>query len=195
MRIILIFFSFIGSDNVTVIRVEEMHLIYAEALLRAGNAAGALTYYEQSNSHHIAGAHGGLADSFRNKTNYQFMIGGQWVEHPGKIKKFKVNFLEDELTEGLEDFEIETEQYYMHYDPNIEIIATTKFDGKPFSPNNSDLILNPTWIENVVMPVAWKKRYGKGKVFYISIGHNPEEFKIHHDAWTLLTRGFKWAMK
>ena len=143
----------------------------------------------------IAGAHGGLADSFRNKTNYQFMIGGQWVEHPGKIKKFKVNFLEDELTIGLEDFEIETEQYYMHYDPNIEIIATTKFDGEPFSPNNSDLILNPTWIENVVMPVAWKKRYGKGKVFYISIGHNPEEFKIHHDAWTLLTRGFKWAMK
>ncbi len=33
-----------GSDNVTVIRVEEMHLIYAEALLRAGNASGALTY-------------------------------------------------------------------------------------------------------------------------------------------------------
>ena len=62
------------------------------------------------------------------------------MEHPGKIKKFKVNFLEDELTEGLEDFEIETEQYYMHYDPNIEIIATTKFDGEPFSPNNSDLI-------------------------------------------------------
>jgi hypothetical protein len=33
-----------GSDNVTVIRVEEMHLIYAEALLRAGDASGALTY-------------------------------------------------------------------------------------------------------------------------------------------------------
>lgn len=143
----------------------------------------------------IAGAHGGLADSFRNKTNYQFMIGGQWVEHPGKIKKFTVNFLEDELTEGLEDFEIETEQYYMHYDPSIEIIATTMFDGKPFSPNNSDLILNPTWIENVVMPVAWKKRYGLGKVFYISLGHDPDEFKVHRDAWTLLTRGFSWAME
>ena len=49
----------------------------------------------------IAGAHGGIADSFRKQTNYQFMIGGQWVEHPGKIKKFTVNFLKDELTEGL----------------------------------------------------------------------------------------------
>ncbi|MFL2591740.1 MAG: RagB/SusD family nutrient uptake outer membrane protein [Flavobacteriaceae bacterium] len=33
-----------GADNITVIRVEEMHLIYAEALLRAGNSSGALTY-------------------------------------------------------------------------------------------------------------------------------------------------------
>ena len=85
------------------------------------------------------------------------MIGGQWVEHPGKIKKFTVNFLKDELTEGLNDFEIETEQYYMHYDPNIEILATSKFDGKPFRPNNTDFLLDPTWIDGVVMPVAWKK--------------------------------------
>ena len=33
-----------GSDNITVIRVEEMHLIYAEAQLRAGNSASALQY-------------------------------------------------------------------------------------------------------------------------------------------------------
>ena len=143
----------------------------------------------------IAGAHGGIADSFRKQTNYQFMIGGQWVEHPGKIKKFTVNFLKDELTEGLNDFEIETEQYYMHYDPNIEIIATSKFDGKPFRPNNTDFLLDPTWIDGVVMPVAWKKRYGFGKVFNVSIGHDPEEFKKHPDAWKLLTRGFIWAMR
>ena len=33
-----------GSDNVTIFRVEEMHLIAAETSLRAGNAADALTY-------------------------------------------------------------------------------------------------------------------------------------------------------
>ena len=33
-----------GSDNVTIIRVEEMHLIYAEAMLWQGDAATALTY-------------------------------------------------------------------------------------------------------------------------------------------------------
>ena len=112
-----------------------------------------------------------------------------------KITKFTVNFLKDELTEVLEDFEIETEQYYMHYDPSIEIIATSKFNGKPFTPNNTDFILDPTWIDDVVMPVAWKKRYGLGRVFNMSIGHDPDEFIKHPDAWILLTRGFIWAMR
>lgn len=132
----------------------------------------------------IAGAHGGLADSFRNNTNYQFMIGGQWVEHPGGKVKFKINMLDDELTQGLDDFEIFTEQYYLHYDPNIEIIANTKFNGETFP-----------WIADVLMPVSWKKMYGKGKVFYISIGHDPDEFMMHEDGWKLLTRGFVWATR
>ena len=132
----------------------------------------------------IAGAHGGLADSFRNNTNYQFMIGGQFVKHPGGKVKFKINMLDDELTEGLDDFEIFTEQYYLHYDPNIEIIANTKFNGETFP-----------WIEDVVMPVSWKKTYGKGKVFYLSIGHDPNEFMMHEDGWKLLTRGFVWATR
>ena len=132
----------------------------------------------------IAGAHGGLADSFRNNTNYQFMIGGQFVKHPGGKVKFKINMLDDKLTEGLDDFEIFTEQYYLHYDPNIEIIANTKFNGETFP-----------WIEDVVMPVSWKKTYGKGKVFYLSIGHDPNEFMMHEDGWKLLTRGFVWASR
>ena len=132
----------------------------------------------------IAGAHGGLGDSFRNSTPYQFMIGGQWVEHPGGKVKFEVNLIDDDLTQNLNNFEIFSEQYYMHYDPNIDIIATTKFDGKTYP-----------WIEDVLMPVAWKKYYGKGKVFYISIGHDPNEFVQHQDAWELLTRGFIWSTR
>ena len=69
-------------------------------------------------------------------------------------------------------------------DPNIDVIAETKFDGK----------FNP-WIDGVVMPVAWKKKHGIGKVFYFAIGHNPMEFKQHLDAWKLLTRGFNWASR
>jgi hypothetical protein len=31
----------------------------------------------------IAGCHGGMCDSFRENTEWQFMTGGQWVAHPG----------------------------------------------------------------------------------------------------------------
>ncbi|MBL6684304.1 MAG: ThuA domain-containing protein [Flavobacteriaceae bacterium] len=132
----------------------------------------------------IAGAHGGLGDSFRDNTEYQFMIGGQWVSHPGGKVDFEVNMIEDELTKGLNDFEIYSEQWYVHYDPNIDIIATTTFSGEVFD-----------WIEGVVMPIAWKKKYDQGKVFYISVGHDPMEFKKHPDAWELMTRGFVWACR
>jgi uncharacterized protein len=110
------------------------------------------------------------------------MTGGQWVEHPGGMVNFKVEILEDEFTRGIKDFEIFSEQYYIHLDPNIEILATTKFDG-----------INYPWIKDVEMPVVWRKKYGKGKIFYISLGHNPNEFKKHEEAWKLLTRGFIWA--
>src|SRR5262249_7938524 len=33
----------------------------------------------------VAGWHGTMGDSFRNNTEYQFMVGGQWVAHPGNI--------------------------------------------------------------------------------------------------------------
>ena len=39
------------------------------------------------------------------------MIGGQWVAHPGGLV-FDIEILEDELTAGIEDFTIKTEQYY-----------------------------------------------------------------------------------
>tara|TARA_B100000161_G_C33557347_1_gene418804 strand:- start:4974 stop:5687 length:714 start_codon:yes stop_codon:yes gene_type:complete len=132
----------------------------------------------------IAGTHGGLGDSFRNNTNYQFMIGGQFVSHPGNKVKFEVEILKDELTIGVNNFEVETEQYYMHVDPNIDIIAQSRFTNHPHS-----------WIENVIMPVAWKKKYGNGKIFYISLGHDPNEFLKYEEAMTLLTRGFIWALR
>ncbi len=38
----------------------------------------------------IAGWHGGMGDSFRQAVDYQFMVGGQWVAHPGNIIDYRV---------------------------------------------------------------------------------------------------------
>jgi type 1 glutamine amidotransferase len=133
----------------------------------------------------LAGCHGGLGDSFRDDTEYQYMIGGQFVKHPGGQMQYGVTISDtaDPITSGIGDFKLKTEQYYMHIDPMIEILATTKFSGE-----------HDPWIEGVEMPVVWKKKYGKGKVFYSALGHSEDVFEIP-EAWALMTRGIEWATK
>lgn len=132
----------------------------------------------------IAGWHGGLCDAFRSHVEYQFMTGGQWVAHPGGVIGYSVNILDtgDEITAGLSDFEISSEQYYMHVDPNVKVLATTRFDGA----------IND-WIDGCVIPVTWKKNYGKGRIFYTSVGHNLEHILRVPDAMEMLKRGIRWA--
>lgn len=131
----------------------------------------------------IAGWHGGLGDSFRNNTEYQFMVGGQWVAHPGGVIDYRVNITDhkDPVTKGLTDFDMHSEQYYMQVDPNVKVLATTTFSGK-----------YADWIDGLVVPVAWKKFYGKGRVFYSSLGHVAEDYKVPQ-ALEIQKRGILWA--
>jgi len=131
----------------------------------------------------IAGWHGGLGDSFRNNTEYQFMVGGQWVAHPGGVIDYRVNITDhnDPVTKGLTDFDMHSEQYYMHVDPNVKVLATTRFTGK-----------SADWIDGAVIPVAWKKYYGRGRVFYSSLGHVADDYKVAQ-ALEIQKRGILWA--
>ncbi len=124
----------------------------------------------------LAGLHGGMCDSFRNETDWQYMTGGQWVAHPGNDgAHYSVHFdgVKSPITEGLADFEVTTEQYYMHVDPANTVLATTRFGS-------------------VVMPVVWTKSWGKGRVFYSSLGHRPDVVAME-PVITLMTRGMLWA--
>lgn len=136
----------------------------------------------------IAGCHGGMCDSFRESTDWQFMTGGQWVAHPGNDgTEYVVNVKKgaNPLTEGIEDFTVKSEQYYVHIDPAIDVLATTRFpvaDG-PHSSNGE-----------VDVPIAWTKRWGKGRVYYNSLGHHADIFEIE-GAREMMKRGFLWAAK
>ncbi len=123
----------------------------------------------------IAGLHGGMCDSFRQETEYQYMCGGQWVAHPGGIITYPVHIVDPghPLTEGIKDFAITSEQYYMHVDPADFILTTTKFG-------------------EVEMPVSWTKMWGKGRVFYSSLGHDAEVVK-QDEVLELMKRGMLWA--
>ncbi|HUC14372.1 MAG TPA: ThuA domain-containing protein [Acidimicrobiales bacterium] len=135
----------------------------------------------------LTGWHGGLCDAFRNSPDYQFMTGGQWVAHPGGAIDYEVNFMRvgaDPLIAGLEDFRLRSEQYYMHVDPSNIVLATTTFQGTEDAP----------WTKGCVMPVAWKRTYGKGRVFYSALGHEASDFDVSQ-VLELVLRGSLWASR
>ena len=133
----------------------------------------------------LGGFHGLMCDSFRKETEYQFMTGGQWVAHPGNIIDYRVNITkpDDAVMAGIGDFDYHSEQYYMHVDPAVEVLATTVFDGT-----------HADWCKGVVMPVVWKKHYGKGRVFYSSLGHTADEF-ASAPMKAIVERGLLWAAR
>jgi type 1 glutamine amidotransferase len=134
----------------------------------------------------IAGCHGGMCDSFREATEWQFMTGGQWVAHPGNdgVKyRVKIGPAKSPITEGVADFDVSSEQYYMHVDPAVKVLATTQLptaDG-PHVGNGP-----------VDMPVVWTKVFGKGRVFYNSLGHQADIVSMAL-VLELMRRGFLWA--
>lgn len=134
----------------------------------------------------IAGCHGGMCDAFRENVDWQFMTGGQWVAHPGNDGvEYVVNVKSGSspIVDGINDFKVKSEQYYVHVDPAIEVLATTRFpvvDG-PHAANGQ-----------VDVPVVWTKKWGKGRVFYNSLGHHADIFDIE-EALTIMERGFNWA--
>jgi type 1 glutamine amidotransferase len=136
----------------------------------------------------IGGCHGGMCDSFRESTEWQFMTGGQWVAHPGNdgVKyRVKIGPTRSPITEGLKDFDVSSEQYYMHVDPAVKVLATTQFptaDGPHVGNGTFD------------MPVVWTKMYGKGRVFYNSLGHQANIVESE-PCLTIMRRGFHWAAR
>ncbi|UJW77284.1 ThuA domain-containing protein [Rhizobium sp. SL42] len=133
----------------------------------------------------FAGYHGGAGDAFRECVEYQFIVGGQWVAHPGNIIDYTINITrpDDPLMQGLSDFPYRSEQYYMHVDPSNEVLATTTFNGE-----------HAWWIDGVVMPVVWKRNYGKGRVFYSALGHVAAEFQVPQMR-EIFRRGADWAAR
>lgn len=135
----------------------------------------------------IAGCHGGMCDAFRDNVLWQFITGGNWVSHPGGDGvTFDVRMVNEdhELTRDICDFQVTSEQYYLHVDPAVQVLATTDFvlDNGPHATNGV-----------VTMPVAWTKKWGKGKVYYNALGHHGDIFDIP-EAKEMMRRGFLWAM-
>ena len=132
----------------------------------------------------LVGFHG-TADAFRGNPAFHFLLGGSFTAHPGDIVEYTVHITSqsDSITSGLSDFRVRSEQYYMLVAPDNEILATTTFSARPYP-----------WIAGTIMPVAWKRSWGRGRVFYSAIGHAPEDWDLP-EAQILMQRGVTWASR
>jgi hypothetical protein len=133
----------------------------------------------------LGGHHAAMATSFRRSTDFQFLTGVQWVAHPGNIVDYRVDITrpDDPLVAGIASFNYRSEQYYLHYDPSVEILATATFTGE-----------HDAATTGIVMPVVFKRQFGQGRIFYLALGHVPEEL-THPAVRTMLERGLLWATR
>ena len=136
----------------------------------------------------LAGCHGGMCDAFRNDVVWQFMTGAQWVAHPGNDGldyRVRITDPANPLVAGIEDFDVKTEQYYLHVDPAVKVHAVCEFpvfDG-PHAANGP-----------VAMPIGFTKMWGKGRVYYNALGHHADV--IDHGApREMIRRGMLWAAR
>lgn len=135
----------------------------------------------------LAGCHGGMCDAFRANVTWQFMTGAQWVAHPGNDGvDYRVRIISNhDVVVDVADFDVSSEQYYLHVDPAVKVHAVCDFpvvEG-PHSPNGP-----------VEMPVVYTKRWGHGRVYYNALGHQANVID-HGPAAELMRRGLLWAAR
>ncbi|MEZ0089121.1 ThuA domain-containing protein [Streptacidiphilus sp. EB129] len=136
----------------------------------------------------LAGWHGGIVDSFREETGYQLLIGGQFVHHPREFTRYQVRPTaagrEHPALAGEEPFTVTTEQYYLHVDPAVLVLADTVFTDDPDVPE----------LAGTVVPVVWARTWGAGRVFVSTLGHRPADLELP-EVDRLTRRGLLWAAR
>lgn len=146
----------------------------------------------------LAGWHGGIADSYRNSSDYLQLVGGQFATHPSKHPDQcggdeSDNFLpytveltalgrEHEITAGLDDFELHTEQYWVLHDDLIDVLATTTHPVQPYHP----------WHRPITSPAVWTRHWGRGRIFVATPGHSLDVLRDENVS-RIIERGMLWA--
>jgi type 1 glutamine amidotransferase len=201
-------------DNGFEVQVEESPAVYAdEATMAATDLVvqcntmntiekdqleGLMTAVEAGTG--LAGWHGGIADSYRNSSDYLHLIGGQFACHPGKAPEERTGEQSDNyvpyrvemlpaakshpITQGIEDFDLVTEQYWVLTDDYIDVLATTTQAVRAWDP----------WTRPVTSPAVWTRQWGKGRIFVATPGHNPTVL-ADDNVRTIIERGLLWAAR
>lgn len=138
----------------------------------------------------LLGCHGGMCDAFRENVLWQFMTGGNWVSHPGGdglTYTVEIANSSSSLVAGMDDFEVTSEHYYLHVDPAVEVLATTRFPHKEAHWYHSSN-------KAVDMPVVWTKKWGHGRVYYTALGHHADIVQMP-EVTKLISQGLDYVIE
>jgi type 1 glutamine amidotransferase len=202
------------EENGFEVRVEEGSAVYADADVMAATdlivQANTMTTIEPEEMAGLraaviagtgmAGWHGGIADSYRNTADYLHMIGGQFAHHAGKDPAERTGEQSDnyipytvemtelgrthEITQGIADFDLVTEQYWVLSDEYNDVLATTTQTVRPWDP----------WHRPVTAPAIWTRQWGEGRIFVSAPGHRIEVVE-DPNVRTIIERGLLWAAR
>jgi type 1 glutamine amidotransferase len=196
------------------VRIEESPAVYADAeymatvdlivqcntmnTIEKDEFAGLRSAIEAGTG--MAGWHGGIADSYRNNSDYLHLIGGQFACHPGKHPDERIGDPSDNyidyriemteaaaahpITEGISDFDLTTEQYWVLNDDYIDVLATTTLPAREWD----------AWTRPVVSPAVWTRQWGAGRIFVATPGHSVDVLQ-NENVRTLIERGMLWASR
>lgn len=136
----------------------------------------------------FAGWHGGIVDAFRSETRYQLMTGGQFVHHPSGFVTYQVRPLPERaghpIMAGTGTFTVTTEQYFVHMDPGVDVLAVTDFVADPEYPE----------LTGTLVPVTWTRTWGAGRVFVTTIGHHLPDLEVP-EVDSMIRKGMAWATR
>lgn len=136
----------------------------------------------------LAGWHGGIVDSFRESVGYLQMTGGQFVAHPGGFVDYTIvvnpERADHPVMQGITEVALHTEQYWVLTDPVMDVLAVTTLAGGPDTP----------WGRPFTVPAVWTRRWGQGKVFVCTVGHQLSDLEVP-EIRQIIERGFLWASR
>lgn len=132
-------------------------------------------------------------DSFRmpndkeKKDPYIEMLGGEFITHGAQQKaKMKVASPKFPEVENLGDgFDMMEEWYAMYkFGKDLHVVLVQETAGM-----TGDMYQRPPF------PATWAKMFGKGRVFYTSMGHREDVWTNKEHFQTVVLGGFSWVMK
>ena len=119
-------------------------------------------------------------DSFTDDPDYVALIGGKFRTHPAQLDIALENVDPSHpIMAGIQPFTVHDELYlFADYAPErVHLLAQT---------NSFD--------DSGPVPLAWTREQGKGRIFYLSLGHNPSTMEDLN--WRkLFCSGVEWALK